>query len=184
MSEPALKILPVERLDQLKAAVETEWKLLGQALLAGQQAGVRAEMHRQELGFARIKLRNAVLDELPKPASTGGRPKSAWWIWFEEWQPPNARGSISRDEAKVALRIAGDKDPDEAEETFRARKRKSKAKSKAKRAKTFGGYPASVSPESPAPVISLAVRRIQGMIRKLSAEDREALLDWMKETYS
>jgi len=182
MSEPALKILPVERLDQLKAAVETEWKLLGQALLAGQQAGVRAEMHRQELGFALIKLRKAVLDELPKPASTGGRPKSAWWIWFEEWQPPNARGSISRDEAKVALRIAGDKDPDEAEEKHKARNRKKKAKSRAK--KTFGGDTTSVTPESPAPVISLAVRRIQGMIRKLSTEDRGALLDWMKETYS
>src|SRR5262245_245802 len=104
------------KIDRLKAAAEEEWQLLGKAVLAGQQADTHMRMHRQYLGEYLIKLRKEVEKNCPPLPSTGGRPRSAWWEWFDEWQPPIKKGHITRDEATRAMKIAGDPDPDRADQ--------------------------------------------------------------------
>jgi len=168
MTAPALK---VDKVEHLKAKAQEQWQLLGKSLLSEQQAGVHARMHRQELGSCLIKLRKELecqgwLKPLP---STGGRPRSAWWVWFEEWQPQERRGSITRDEALRAMSIAGDPDPGAADEAYKDRRRKRQKRRRLSRASED-----VEARESPKP-ISLVVRRVEGMIRKMSIEDREAL---------
>jgi hypothetical protein len=90
-------------------------------------------------------------------SSEGGRPGTEYWL--TEWQ---AIIVCMKSEAPRA------EDARDAEQAHVQRKRQSHRKSNAKRPRVSGAAPSSAAPESPAPVISLAVRRIQGMIRSLS----------------
>jgi hypothetical protein len=65
----------------------------------------------------------------------------------------------------LAMQIAGADDPDEADENYRARKRQSDRKRRKTR-EVSRATKDGVAQESPS--ISLAVRRIEGMIRRLA----------------